>query len=214
MNMSPSAFVPWVTAYTRCLWMTVGMSTFLRTVCSITASPSARVLHTQISLIKCFSDHENVILFSRQPAECNEKFINHFSVMFPGQTSVKSRVIVSHCGENSGSGIWSCTKDRGSSCGHITIARHHLQKLLQADPNARDHGAHESPVVQIVPGAFLLPCTLCSGSYIHQNYAFVVRRVVANVLYHIFLFTLHLGHPFQVTQPFIHHLRLPSSFLL
>lgn len=41
-------------------------------------------------------------------------------------------------------GEWTCSKDRRSNCGHITSARHHLQKLIQVDPSARDHGAHDS----------------------------------------------------------------------
>jgi hypothetical protein len=106
------------------------------------------------SLIQCPSDDDNVILFSRQPAEYDGKFNNHFSVTFPGQMSAKGRVIVEHLGENSGVGTWTCSKDRGSSCGHITSARHHLQKLLHADPEARDHRAHESLVVQVVAGMF------------------------------------------------------------
>jgi hypothetical protein len=89
-----------------------------------------------------------VILFSRQPAEYDGKFHNLFSVASPQQTSAKSRVIVEHSGENSGVGVWSCSKDRGSKCGHIAAARHHLQKLLHVDPSASDHGVHDSPDVQ------------------------------------------------------------------
>jgi hypothetical protein len=30
------------------------------------------------------------------------------------------------------------------SCGHVTLARHQLQKLLLVDPNAKDVGAGEA----------------------------------------------------------------------
>jgi hypothetical protein len=114
------------------------------------------------------SDHENVILFSRQPAEIDGKFNNLFSVVFPGQTSVKNRVIVDHQGENSGAGVWICSKDRGSTCGHVTSARHHLQKLLHVDPKARDHGTYESLAVRPAARVFSYKFyTICSHLYLH-----------------------------------------------
>ncbi|KAF8880858.1 hypothetical protein BD779DRAFT_1419053, partial [Infundibulicybe gibba] len=59
--------------------------------------------------------------------------VNLFSVVLPGQTSVKSRVVVRHEGDDKGMGTWSCPKDKDANalCGHITQARHYLQQLLQ-----------------------------------------------------------------------------------
>ncbi|KAF8868136.1 hypothetical protein BD779DRAFT_1379917, partial [Infundibulicybe gibba] len=58
---------------------------------------------------------------------------NLFSVVLPGQTSVKSRVMVRHEGNDKGMGTWTCSKDKDANalCGHITQARHYLQQLLQ-----------------------------------------------------------------------------------
>ncbi|KZP10585.1 hypothetical protein FIBSPDRAFT_757998 [Athelia psychrophila] len=91
------------------------------------------------------TDDEAVILFSRQSAAAPDSFLNQFSVIFASQTSVKSRAVVAYNGPNDGLGIWSCTKDQGTGCGHITMARHELQKLLLQDPDARDllHPEHE-----------------------------------------------------------------------
>jgi len=78
-------------------------------------------------------------LFSRLPNDNdNDVFTNHFSVPSPNQTSLRSRAIVTHIGEDSGSGEWKCSKDSASNCTHITIARHFLQKVVQANPAAED----------------------------------------------------------------------------
>jgi hypothetical protein len=89
-------------------------------------------------------DTDEVILFSRQ-STVEDMYFNHFSIVLGVQTSVKNRVIVSYSGDDTGSGKWVCQKDRGnmSGCGHITRARHGLQKLVQADPQARDEMVHE-----------------------------------------------------------------------
>ena len=79
-----------------------------------------------------------VIMFSRDVGEVNEEITHLFSVSTPGQCSVKSRSIVYHTGSDDGSGLWTCSRDGDSQCGHITSARHHLQKLVHADPHARD----------------------------------------------------------------------------
>ena len=75
-------------------------------------------------------------------------YLNHFSVVFEGQTSVKNRAVVTYSGDDTGSGKWMCQKDRGSVCGHITKARHGLRKLVRADPDARDEAMPEGVVIQ------------------------------------------------------------------
>ncbi|KIM78700.1 hypothetical protein PILCRDRAFT_52675, partial [Piloderma croceum F 1598] len=64
-------------------------------------------------------------------ANNRDMFFNLFSVTFTGQTSVKSCAIVSHHGEDNGMGSWTCAKDHGVVCGHITKAWHELQRLVQ-----------------------------------------------------------------------------------
>lgn len=82
-------------------------------------------------------------MFSREASE--DQSITHlFSVAVPGQRSVKNRSIVYHIGSDNGSGSWTCSKDGNSHCGHISSARHHLQKLVHADPHAHD------PLVKLV----------------------------------------------------------------
>jgi hypothetical protein len=101
-----------------------------------------------------YSYQENVdtILFSRQPAEDDETFLNNFSVPLPGQNSVKARAIVLHHGSDTGAGEWVCLKDGNSQCGHITLARHQLQKLVQVNPRARDDSTLETCADEGVPG--------------------------------------------------------------
>ena len=89
----------------------------------------------------------------RQTAEDGDTYSNIFSVTFAGQTSVKSRVIVSHLGHDNGAGTWTCAKDRGIHCGHITSARNELQRLVRVDPAATDGALHEEVTECIVPGA-------------------------------------------------------------
>ena len=96
-----------------------------------------------------------MILFSRQNLD-DEKFSNVFSVVFANQSSVKNRTIVSYCGDDTGLGEWFCQRDRTRTCGHITKARHGLQRLILVDPTAQDAAAgagadSEDPAV-IVPG--------------------------------------------------------------
>jgi hypothetical protein len=90
----------------------------------------------------------------RQVAEDGDTFSNIFSVTFAGQTSVKSRVIMSYLGDNNGTGTWTCAKDRGIHCGHIMNARHELQRLVQIDPTATDCALHKEDTEHVVPGAF------------------------------------------------------------
>jgi hypothetical protein len=48
-------------------------------------------------------------------------------------------------------------KDRGVICGHITKARHELQRLVQVDPTAADGAAvHDGAIEHVVPGSFHL----------------------------------------------------------
>jgi hypothetical protein len=85
-------------------------------------------------------------LFSRQAHDADNAFTNIFSVPSPNQRSLRSRVFVTHIGQDSGSGVWRCSKDPTSNCSHITTARHFLQKLIQADPTARDSSVVNAPL--------------------------------------------------------------------
>jgi hypothetical protein len=85
-------------------------------------------------------------LFSRQPHDADNTFTNLFSVPSPNQRSLRSRVFVTHIGQDSGSGVWRCSKDPTSNCPHITTARHFLQKLIQADSAARDSSVVNAPL--------------------------------------------------------------------
>ena len=85
-------------------------------------------------------------LFSRQPHDADNTFTNIFSIPSPNQRSLRSRVFVTHIGQDSGSGVWRCSKDPTSNCPHITTARHFLQKLIQADPTARDNYVMNTPL--------------------------------------------------------------------
>lgn len=67
------------------------------------------------------------ILFSRQPLE-GRIYINHFSIS-SGRRTAKSRVIVVQEGDDSGRGLWKCSKDAGAQCGHITKSKQHLAQL-------------------------------------------------------------------------------------
>ena len=103
-----------------------------------------------------YQDDDKVILFSRQSAEDGDAYSNIFSVTFAGQTSVKSHVIVSHLGNDDGAGTWTCAKDRGIYCGHITSAQNELQRLVRVDPTATDGALHEEVTEYIVPGVLYL----------------------------------------------------------
>jgi len=75
------------------------------------------------------------VLFSRFQTE-HGNFVNTFSVHSPGQRGAKGRAIVYHEGDDTGVGIWTCSKDAISDCPHKKLARNHLQKLLRNDPFA------------------------------------------------------------------------------
>jgi hypothetical protein len=85
-----------------------------------------------------------------------DTYSNIFSVTFAGQTSVKSRAIVSHLGDDDGTGTWTCAKDRGIHCSHITSARHELQRLVRVDPTATDGAMHDEVTEYVVPGVLYL----------------------------------------------------------
>jgi len=70
----------------------------------------------------------DIILFSRDAEENHG--VNLFSVALPNQLSVKARAIVSHEGQDSGEGIWICSKDK-NQCLHIARARLHLKDLMK-----------------------------------------------------------------------------------
>jgi hypothetical protein len=71
-----------------------------------------------------------------------------FSVALPGQLSVKARVTVRHEGEDSGDGIWTCSKDGRDGCAHVTQARRYLRHLVGGDlmPGETDAQAPEITV--------------------------------------------------------------------
>lgn len=69
----------------------------------------------------------------------DDTFVNKFSVPTPGNPQMYSRAFVSHRGGNTGSGLWSCSKDPAiTRCVHISRARDKLQQLLQRNPEAKD----------------------------------------------------------------------------
>lgn len=61
---------------------------------------------------------------------------------------IGSRVVVTHDGDDSGSGSWVCSKDRVKACPHTKKAQDYLQKLLQADPEAMA-GTYEPPIIGV-----------------------------------------------------------------
>jgi hypothetical protein len=85
---------------------------------------------------------EAVILFSRESHGIG-RFLNRFSVGSQSSMQANSRAIVCHDGGDQGEGEWVCTKDGAGMCLHVKIARDHLQKLLQENPNATAEGMDE-----------------------------------------------------------------------
>ena len=67
-----------------------------------------------------------------------DTFTNLFSVPSPNQQSLRSRVIITHVGQDSGSGTWFCSKDQTVYCPHVTTARHFFQQVIRTDPAAQD----------------------------------------------------------------------------
>lgn len=102
-------------------------------------------------------DHEDAILFTREPASNEDEFLNRFSVTSPGRTAVKDRTIVTHTGADSGAGVWSCSKDRGNGCPHIKKARIQLQRLIHANTNATDNNVELEVLDDGDAGATLHP---------------------------------------------------------
>ena len=88
-----------------------------------------------------------VHLFSRLPHDVNDIFTNIFSVPSPNQRSLRSRVIVTHVGQDSGSGTWRCSKDSPSNCLHITTACDFLRKIIQADPSTQNMLGMNAPLI-------------------------------------------------------------------
>lgn len=118
-------------------------------------------------------------------------FFNLFSVTFAGQTSVKSHAIVSHHGEDNGMGSWTCAKDCGVVCGHITKAWHELQKLVQVDPTAADGAVHDGVIEHVVPGSLHLSFhAIVLTNYQYESAVLRNRPIVPS---HTFLSTCHCG---------------------
>ncbi|CAK5264412.1 unnamed protein product [Mycena citricolor] len=82
-------------------------------------------------------DALDAILFSRQETG-DDTWLNIFSCRPQASSTLNSRVIVQHTGENARGGSWSCSKDIGmGSCVHIHKCRDLLQQLIITDPEAR-----------------------------------------------------------------------------
>ncbi|KAJ6464112.1 hypothetical protein DFH09DRAFT_957992, partial [Mycena vulgaris] len=67
---------------------------------------------------------------------------------------VKARAIVRHVGDTAGHGTWSCSKDAGTTCIHLTLARKYLRLVNRESEPADDdteapefEGAHVGTVV-------------------------------------------------------------------
>ena len=77
-------------------------------------------------------------LISRLSNDNLDTFTNLFSVSSPNQQSLRSRVFMTHIGQDSGSGTWHCSKDPTINCPHVTAARKFLKKIIQTDHAAQD----------------------------------------------------------------------------
>lgn len=88
---------------------------------------------------------DSVVLFSRQLID-SSTYHDQFSVHSPHHRGAKGRAVVSHEGQATGAGTWTCTKDAFGNCPHIRLSRNHLQKLLKVDPSAIDDGNYEGEV--------------------------------------------------------------------
>ena len=97
-----------------------------------------KIHHTTLTDTLARSDgaDQDILLFARELE--GESIVNLFSVVTGSRQAVKYRCMVYHVGQDSGTGSWRCDKDGDNGCGHVTKARHHLQQLVQRDPNARD----------------------------------------------------------------------------
>ncbi|CAK5268016.1 unnamed protein product [Mycena citricolor] len=90
-------------------------------------------------------DSINAVLFLRQELEDNDS-LNVFSCPSHNSRSLNGRVFVEYTGDDSGSGKWICSKDRGmASCFHTGHCRNLLQQLLSADPDAQDEDTQHDP---------------------------------------------------------------------
>lgn len=75
-------------------------------------------------------------LVSRTETAVDNIFQNIFSA--PRQdvpfNTIKARAIVEYVGQDSGDGIWTCSKDlKAVGCQHINVARRHLHRCLEGD---------------------------------------------------------------------------------
>ncbi|KDR76770.1 hypothetical protein GALMADRAFT_67161 [Galerina marginata CBS 339.88] len=93
-------------------------------------------------------EDDQTILFSRYwvnvmsegEEEPGKTYRNLFSVFLPGlSASAKTRVVVEHDGDDTGSGHWACFKHPNiRNCEHIIAARDCLQRYITGDKLARD----------------------------------------------------------------------------
>jgi hypothetical protein len=114
----------------------------------VRSSPQVRIWCSEENIGVLISrPDDTVVLFSRQASGAEDsEFANQFSVSTPGHKQISGRSIVTHCGGDSGSGIWKCSKDGVDGCIHIRKARDHLRKLITSDPlaTANDRGEGDS----------------------------------------------------------------------
>ena len=103
-----------------------------------------------IILINAIANEGETFLFSRAENHVNDHYINIFSVLAGSDyPTIKNRVVVDHTGTDDGNGTWKCFKDiRMVSCPHILIARHCLQKYINADPSATDLNANSDDILR------------------------------------------------------------------
>lgn len=90
-----------------------------------------------------------VRLFVRQQGE-GDSYLNWMSV---AGRQLGSHAIVMFNGEDTGVGSWTCAKDRGSTCQHISLAQRELQDILEVD------GSHVEEWHELSTG---------QGEYLHR----------------------------------------------
>lgn len=67
----------------------------------------------------------------------------------PSSQELNSRAIVVYEGEDTGDGVWSCSKDQRGLCTHIGDARTHLQHILGINKEAWNETLPEHNATEI-----------------------------------------------------------------
>jgi hypothetical protein len=85
-------------------------------------------------------EYAEPILFSRQSCADEKTFLNHFSVPArQGCRLLNGRVIVIHEGDDSGHGIWTCSKEPSIlNCAHIQHCQNTLRQLINCNSAVSD----------------------------------------------------------------------------